>query len=227
MLAGGEAVPGVSHFAVYTRSRISMCSGFSEHMEMRSLCIRSNARPGTQILQGRALALTQETLVSAQGASASTNPTKHSKQHDAIISDEEIDDATLTIDNVHLTPKTTTYRKSLLGDYSIAKPFRPISLMSFILKTLERLIFWHVQDTHLTRFPLNKNVFSYREGVSTENALHELISKIEKAFNNKQYALVIFLDISSAFSNTATCDDSPTRHRYSEKPFHIPIKQDN
>ena len=110
MLAGGEAVPGVSHFAVYTRSRISMCSGFSEHMEMRSLCIRSNARPGTLILQGRALALTQETLVSAQGASASTNPTKHSKQHDAIIS--EIDDATLTIDNVHSTPKTTTYRKS-------------------------------------------------------------------------------------------------------------------
>ena len=138
-----------------------------------------------------------------------------------------MDDATLTIDNIHSTPKTTTYRKSLLGDYSIAKSFRPISLMSFILKTLERLIFWHVQDTHLTRFPLNKNVFSYREGVSTENALHELISKIEKAFNNKQYALVIFLDISGAFSNTATCDDSPTRHRYSEKPFHIPIKQDN
>ena len=52
MLAGGGAVPGVSHFTVYTRIRISMCSGFSEHMELRSLCIRPNARPGTLIFAG-------------------------------------------------------------------------------------------------------------------------------------------------------------------------------
>ena len=52
MLAGGGAVPGVSHFTVYTRIRISMCSGFSEHMELRSLSIRPNARPGTPIFAG-------------------------------------------------------------------------------------------------------------------------------------------------------------------------------
>ena len=45
---------------------------------------------------------------------------------------------------------------------------------------------------------LNKNVYSNREGVSTETA-----PQIEKALANKQFAMVIFLDISGAFSNTA------------------------
>ena len=44
--------------------------------------------------------------------------------------------------------------------------------------------------------PLNENAYSYREGVSTETALHKVASK--------EYAMAVFLDISGAFSNTAT-----------------------
>ena len=70
--------------------------------------------------------------------------------------------------------------------------------MSFILKSPERLVFWHINDTHMVANLLNKNVYSNREGVSTETA-----PQIEKALANKQFAMVIFLDISGAFSNTA------------------------
>ena len=56
----------------------------------------------------------------------------------------------------------------------------------------------------MVRYPLNRNVFSYREGISTETALHKVTYTIEKALANKQYAMAIFLDISGAFSNTAT-----------------------
>merc|ERR1711872_320515 len=56
----------------------------------------------------------------------------------------------------------------------------------------------------MTRFPLHDNVYSYREGVSTDTALHNVVSTIENAVNKRQFALVIFLDNSGAFSNTAT-----------------------
>ena len=56
----------------------------------------------------------------------------------------------------------------------------------------------------MTRFPLHGNVYSYREGVSTDTALHNVVSTIENAGNKRQFELVTFLDISGAFSNTAT-----------------------
>ena len=88
-------------------------------------------------------------------------------------------------------------------DYTKAKSYRPISLTSFLLKGLEKLIYWHIQDKHLSRQPTSRNVFSYKEGVSTETALHEVTKKIEWAFSNRQYALAVYLDISGAFSNTS------------------------
>ena len=56
------------------------------------------------------------------------------------------------------------------SDYTIAKSFRPISLMSFLMKTLERLILWHLQDNHYPRNPTTDNLFSYKEGVSYRNS---------------------------------------------------------
>ena len=75
--------------------------------------------------------------------------------------------------------------------------------MSFMLKTLERLIFWYVQDVHMQRRPLHDRVYSYREGYSTETALHRVTYKIEKHLANKEFVLGVFLDISGAFSNAS------------------------
>ena len=103
-----------------------------------------------------------------------------------------------------LTIKTVFIPKPGKTDYTAAKSYRPISLMSFVVKTLERLLLWHVQDEHMTRYPLPKNVYAYREGVSTESALHRIVYKIEKALAEKEFALAVFLDIDGAFSNTST-----------------------
>ena len=65
-------------------------------------------------------------------------------------------------------------------DYCEPKSFRPISLSPFLLKGLERLIFWHINNTTLKTNPFHSNLYSYREGISTEDALHNLIHTIEK-----------------------------------------------
>ena len=88
-------------------------------------------------------------------------------------------------------------------DYTDPKSFRPISLSSFMLKGLERLIFWHINNTTLKKNPLHRNLYSYREGMSTEDALHNLVNKIEKALENNEVAVILFLDMDAAFSSAS------------------------
>ncbi|XP_029669296.1 uncharacterized protein LOC115239096 [Formica exsecta] len=61
-----------------------------------------------------------------------------------------------------------------------AKDFRPISLTSFILKTLEKLVEVCLRNIVLMRHPLHENQHAYRIGYSTETALHSLVSQIER-----------------------------------------------
>ena len=89
------------------------------------------------------------------------------------------------------------------SDYTDPKSYRPISLSSFILKGMERLIHWHLQRTNLKTKPFPKNLYSYQEGTSTETALHRTISKIESTLESNQIAIIIFLDISGAFSEAS------------------------
>ena len=102
-----------------------------------------------------------------------------------------------------LESRATFIPKVGKGDAENPKSFRGINLSSFLLKGLERLISWHLQKTTMREKPLHKNVFSYRESVSTEDALHNLVSKIEKTFDKGKIAVVLFLDISSAFNNAS------------------------
>ena len=81
------------------------------------------------------------------------------------------------------------------------KSYRPISLTSFLLKGLERLVLWDLQETVEREKPLKPDLFSYREGKSTEDALHKVVHKIEKALEIKQVAVAMFLDIEAAFNN--------------------------
>ena len=91
-------------------------------------------------------------------------------------------------------------------DYTNPKSYRPISLSSFVMKGLEKVILYHVNENHIhTDDFFGKNLYSYLEGINTDDALHNIISKIEKAIFNDEYAVVLFLDIESAF-NTADID---------------------
>lgn len=88
-------------------------------------------------------------------------------------------------------------------DRTLTNSYRPISLTSFLLKGLERLILWHLMDQPLRQRPISAKQFAYKADNSTENALHELVTEIEAAVYSKKFCLAVFLDISSAF-NSAT-----------------------
>ena len=87
-------------------------------------------------------------------------------------------------------------------DYTDAKSFRPISLTSFLLKTLERLVDRHLRDGALKSRPLHPQQHAYRKGRSTESALHMVVHKIETAITNKASTLAAFIDIEGAFDKT-------------------------
>jgi ribonuclease HI len=87
--------------------------------------------------------------------------------------------------------------------YEQAKSYRPISLMSFVLKTLEKLIDRNMRENELKNNPIHPRQFAYQEGKGTETALHSLVTKLNLAHKKKTVALAVFIDIEGAFDNTS------------------------
>ena len=85
-------------------------------------------------------------------------------------------------------------------DYSVSGSFRPISLSNFLLKALERLILWHLEETSLKEFPIGFNQYAYKMGSSTENCISALVNEVESQIKQGQYALAVFCDIEGAFN---------------------------
>ena len=86
--------------------------------------------------------------------------------------------------------------------YNEPKNYRPISLTSFLLKSIERLVDNYIRDNCLTISPLHARQHSYQKGKSTETALHEVVGRIEKAMSTNEVCLAAFLDVQGAFDNT-------------------------
>ena len=93
--------------------------------------------------------------------------------------------------------------KSGKADYGDPRSFRPITLTSFILKTLERLVQWQLEATELRLMPLHRNQFGFRKGLSTEHAISKTLSTLENLKRSKKPAIAIFLDIKGAFDNVS------------------------
>lgn len=74
-------------------------------------------------------------------------------------------------------PKVVFIAKPDKNGHIKARNFRPISLTSFLLKTL--LVDRFLQNEPLIKHPLAASHYAYREGRSTETALHHLVSKVE------------------------------------------------
>ena len=87
--------------------------------------------------------------------------------------------------------------------YNRAKSFRLITLTSFQLKVMERMIYWYLNTNLGIDRLISKNQHGFRAGKSTESALHQLVTKIEKTIVEGEYALGIFLDIEGAFDNVS------------------------
>ena len=91
-------------------------------------------------------------------------------------------------------PKAGRSGHSKPGDY------RPISLTSFLLKTLERLVDLRLRDS-LSDGLLSKSQHAYLKGRSVETALHEVVGTIERSLHFKEYTMAAFVDIEGAFNN--------------------------
>ncbi len=90
------------------------------------------------------------------------------------------------------------------SSYTDPKAFRPITLASFQLKTLEKLILWEIQDTTLIAKPMSKHQHAFRKHYSTDTALSVVVDKIEEGLKGKQLTIAVFLDIRGAFDSVKT-----------------------
>ena len=88
------------------------------------------------------------------------------------------------------------------SSYCGPRDFRPISLTSFLLKTIDRLVDRYLRDEILALQPLHPNQHAYQAGKSVETALHQLMVRVEKALVQQEIALGVFLDTEGAFDNT-------------------------
>jgi len=86
------------------------------------------------------------------------------------------------------------------NSYCGPRDLRPISLTLFLLKTIERLVDRFLSDKILALHP---NQHSYQAGKSVETALHQLMVWVEKALDQQEIALGVFLDIEGVFNNTS------------------------
>jgi hypothetical protein len=75
------------------------------------------------------------------------------------------------------------------------RTYRPISFTSFIFKSLERLVLWHLEETVLKNSPMHKHQCAFRKGKSCNHSLSRTVDKIKRAYFRGEYAMGIFLDI--------------------------------
>ena len=87
------------------------------------------------------------------------------------------------------------------GSYNRATSWRPISLTSYLLKLLERLVDWHIRTPELIGRLKQSGQTAYLRGLSTDYALHRVVAKVEQALKNDEIALGLFIDIHGAFNN--------------------------
>jgi hypothetical protein len=68
---------------------------------------------------------------------------------------------------------------------------------------MERLVDRYLRDEVLVVSLVHPNQHAYQAGKSTEMALHRLVVRFDKALDQRDMALGVFLDIEGAFNNTS------------------------
>ena len=77
--------------------------------------------------------------------------------------------------------------------------YRPISVLCTLSKIYERLVYNRLINFLLKNDALYKYQFGFRDKHSTELALILLMDKITAAFDNNEFTVAVFLDLSKAF----------------------------
>ena len=86
-------------------------------------------------------------------------------------------------------------------NYQKAKSFRPISLTSFLLKGLERIVGWHLENTILKASPISDWQHGFKRERSTETAILTTVDRLESSILRGGFGMGAFLDIQGAFDS--------------------------
>lgn len=85
------------------------------------------------------------------------------------------------------------------GDKTDINNYRPISILPFLNKVFEKIIFKRLINFLSKHNILSKNQFGFRKNHSTTHALHAILHKIYESLNSKKFASLLYLDLSKAF----------------------------
>ena len=84
---------------------------------------------------------------------------------------------------------------------SLTTSYKPISLVSSIMKLFERVIKQRLRS-HLEQIGfINKHQSGFRRANSTSDHLFRLSQSIMESFNGRQHVVAAFLDVEKAFDN--------------------------
>ncbi len=109
--------------------------------------------------------------------------------------------------------KKTTLNTSLIENY------RPVSLLPFIAKTLERVVFNQVSLFLSQNNTLDAKQSGFRSGHSTKTALLSLTEALQIAKADSKSSVLILLDLSAAFDTVRS--SCPRSHYWLSLGFHF------
>ena len=84
---------------------------------------------------------------------------------------------------------------------SLTTSFRPISLMSSIMKLFERVIEQRLRSYLENIGFINKYQSGFRQAKSTDDHLFRLSQSVMESFNWREHVVATFLDVEKAFEN--------------------------
>ena len=85
------------------------------------------------------------------------------------------------------------------GKKYVLSNYRPISVLPCFSKILERIMYNRLYNYLNENEILNDKRFGFRAGHSTEHAILEPIDQVSDAFDNNNFVLGVFIDLSKAF----------------------------
>ena len=85
------------------------------------------------------------------------------------------------------------------GENEIFSNYRPISVLPCFSKILEKIMYKRIIDFINKNNILNKHQYGFRKRQSTNQAIIELIEKVNGSIDKSKFTAGIFLDLSKAF----------------------------
>ena len=89
------------------------------------------------------------------------------------------------------------------GDRADVNNYRPISLLPFLSKVFEKLMYSRLNIFLTNNNILKNNQFGFRKNICTEDALLEFLNDAYNSLNSKKIFTVVYLDFSKAFDTVS------------------------